>query len=376
MQLNPTDIQNIIVYKSLGKGSYGTVYPTIDDDIVVKVISLTTDIDFRSAATELAVLECIKDEYPYKLLGYGYTETKMYLVLPRCKPIPDNYDSFKLHTELRSCLQILHRKGIAHADISKNNVMLYQDKAILIDFSLSKFCIPTNDGDHVFTGLAYSESLIDPEFLPDSYNSIRCDLYALGMTLHHYGYYDTQKYLCKLDVRKPLAKRKFIEQNDNNTIQSYIRTVKYLYYNQSDNHYDIFNFITYYGKYIVMSRHEPVNCWLKMSLPMFIKSNCWKNNYSVPLVYRHSDYLCKLDMELSQDIYAHLYNKKYKHLPKLVHFNPYKYTLNDILRLNRNPFTLNSDDVAGIRSGGIKTCANIVDKENVKNDAANICSQI
>lgn len=355
MQLDPADIQDIIVNKPLGRGSYGVVYPTIDDDIVVKIIPLNNDADFRSAATELAVLECVKDKYPYRLLGYGYTESKMYLVLPRCKPIPEDHDPSKLHTELRSCLKILHEKGIAHADISKNNVMLYQNKAILIDFSLSKFCVPTNNNDYVFRGLAYSESLVDPEFLSDSYNSIRCDLYALGITLNDFGYYNTEKYTCKLDQRKPIALKKFVKRNTNNIIKSYLRTIKYLYYNHSDNHYEIFNYITYYGKYLTMSYHDPVNCWIKMSLPVFIKSKCWFNNYSLPLVYRHSEYLTRLDVELSLDIYTFLYNKKYKHLYKLVNFNPYKYTLKDILKINKNPFTLNYDDIAGIRSGGIRS---------------------
>lgn len=345
MELDPRDIKKIMLKSVIGTGSYGTVYSTLDPDIVVKVIALSTEIDFRSAITELVVLETIKDKYPYKLLGYGVSQTKIYLLLPRCKPVPKLYDPFKLHTELKKCLKILHQQGIAHGDIAYTNVMLFKDQAVFIHFSLSKFCLPTNDGDHVFKGIAYSNSLTDPEFVVSTRNSIRCDLYAFGLTLQHFGYYDVQKYLCPLSERQSLVRRRQPLTYQVSDDHDYNQLVSYLYHDDVPSHRDMFKTVSKYGKLLTMSEHDFVDGWLKMSLPVFVKSRCWTSENTFGLVYRHREYLTRLDIDVSHDIYAWLFNKKYRHLAKLVKFAPNNYSLIQVLKLDKNPFNITEDDL-------------------------------
>lgn len=143
------------------------------------------ELNYYSVLDHKCILKLIAYSYSFEN-GIGY-----YFVMEKGEDIFEAYKNNKIRIEeicsdLLSAILYINELGIGHFDIKEQNVVYHDGKAKLIDFGLSDRCYPYisyNRDYYCYGNIAYTESFRDPE-ISDEYNSIRADLYALGMTIY------------------------------------------------------------------------------------------------------------------------------------------------------------------------------------------------
>ncbi len=204
-------LDNFILGKLLGSGSYGAVYEVTDRNTgksyALKKIS-------KGEADELTQIEEIQSEIlllcqlhshcqPYLLCYEGYFEDthNIYILtesLKNYQPLTDLIDpeklghqaepSMELIINLVEGLTLLHAQGIAHRDIKPDNILTQGDHIKYIDFGLS--CGHANECEDGFKG---TPNYFAPEMHGlmsggsaelSLYDYQLFDVWALGATLY------------------------------------------------------------------------------------------------------------------------------------------------------------------------------------------------
>ena len=179
----------------LGSGSYGKIYEYKDK--VIKFVKgenngFLSEINILSRCNHCCIIPLIDYE-----ISIEDNEPVTSLLLPRGENILKALSQGKITLrnvlrDLLSAVAYLHEMRIIHGDIKPDNIIFYNNHAVLIDFGLSEVCqqIELDDISHRsvlvdgYFGIKFSIPFRDPEVL--SYpcvNLISNDLYSLGMTM-------------------------------------------------------------------------------------------------------------------------------------------------------------------------------------------------
>lgn len=143
------DIQKIMEQKPLGKGEFGATYD-FNDDTVVKVIkvlnkeheaSVLKEVKLHLNAQKLILPDdgfcCVPPIYfgPSKhIIG-----KQLYISfgMPRLNKFDMTQNKADINfTRIMNCCDLLVEKGYLHNDLHQGNIMMYQNKAVIIDLGL------------------------------------------------------------------------------------------------------------------------------------------------------------------------------------------------------------------------------------------------
>lgn len=183
----------------IGEGTYGLVMK--HKNVAVKYIdpdnhcSAIREINFYSLMNHPNIIE---------LLGWSLMGD-MTLAFPCGISVIDAIKEgkttlFDVARDLLSALTYLNTNGIAHCDIKPGNLVWleacdrFPARTVLIDLGIAKFAAyGTHDSttpiheitnkEYFIDGVSYADAYRDPEYFPKIYNSIRCELYAYGVTI-------------------------------------------------------------------------------------------------------------------------------------------------------------------------------------------------
>jgi len=202
--------------EEIGAGGMGIVYTAYDlltkQDVALKRLNIPSGyLQFSSMmseslsenvlmtlAHEFQILSSIRHPHIVSVLDYGFDlEQRPYFtmeLLSDARPLlvaSTDYttnDVIKRLIEILLALAYLHRRGVVHRDLKPDNVLIYEERAKVLDFGLavsSKYNITTLDSSSgTITHMA-------PEVLLGEDASFRSDLYAIGiiayemLTGHH-----------------------------------------------------------------------------------------------------------------------------------------------------------------------------------------------
>lgn len=174
----------------IGKGTYGEVFASANKLSIVKASDITEYPHFEAFIRELDFYSSFDHPCIFKISHFSYNEAneRSYFAMPKGMNIREAYKAKKITlrqiaSDLLDILKFLNNNAIAHCDLKPANVVYYDGKAYLIDYGLAKHCDSYQSGEIVFTGAAYTTGYRDPEVDFKSFNSIKCDLYALAKTL-------------------------------------------------------------------------------------------------------------------------------------------------------------------------------------------------
>ena len=139
------------------------------------------EIDFYSAHDHPCILKIID-------FSFDSFAKKTYFSIPKAQNIIDAYTKDlitlrQIASDLIDVLQFLHSDAVAHRNIKPANVVYFEGKACLINFGIARQCKHYQNDGLFFEGSAYTLGYRDPEVDFKTYNSIKCDLYALAKTL-------------------------------------------------------------------------------------------------------------------------------------------------------------------------------------------------
>lgn len=190
----------------IGAGGMGIVYTAYDlltkQDVALKRLNIPSEyLQFSSLmsrslpenvlmtlAHEFQILSSIRHPHIVSVLDYGFDlEQQPYFtmeLLSDARPLlvaSIDYtikDIIKRLIEILLALAYLHRRGVVHRDLKPDNVLIYNDRAKVLDFGLAvspKYNIDTFDSSSgTITHMA-------PEVLLGGEADSRSDLYAVGI---------------------------------------------------------------------------------------------------------------------------------------------------------------------------------------------------
>lgn len=159
----------------LGKGACGVVYRASynDEDVAVKLIS-------RQRHNEEGALIKL-GSHPNIIPYYGSYEKrgKIYLVFGLCKKIPDKMsikDAKQVGRHVLRAIRHCHRQGYRHGDVKRDNIMIHDNRYVLIDFG---YCTHEKDATGMGTLDYFAPELChrSPRLIMEN------DIWALGVVL-------------------------------------------------------------------------------------------------------------------------------------------------------------------------------------------------
>lgn len=185
------------IEEMLGSGAFGEVYSALDlstDDkrVAIKVFCKRglTSHDRKAIDKEVEIMSILQHEHIVTLDGIFYDTDKVGLVMPmlkgrtvigavRSKLVTENLaNSWSLC--LLKAISYMHSNGIYHRDIKAENVIVYKNKATLIDFGLSI------DKDDYLTSKCGTMSYMAPELITGKiYKPGPNDIWCFGV-LYYY----------------------------------------------------------------------------------------------------------------------------------------------------------------------------------------------
>lgn len=167
--------------KLIGQGTHGKVFRAIEtcsgQPVAIKEIT-------GRAIPEIDITCRIKSHYLLQAIWIFAFEAHIHLVFPlaladatRHEEINYVFDVDQMFFDVARGLWDLHQDGYHHFDIKPENILLFPDRAVLADFSLSKRTQPSDT-----IKVAYSERYRPPECDQDFEMSEKTEVYALGVT--------------------------------------------------------------------------------------------------------------------------------------------------------------------------------------------------
>jgi serine/threonine protein kinase len=100
-------------------------------------------------------------------------------------------ESKKILWQLSCALGFLHSRNIIHGDVKPSNVLVYEDRILLSDFSFASLSF--NESHRVYNKQAYTNFYRAPEVLSDVGYTFKADIYALGCTFYELIYNENFK---------------------------------------------------------------------------------------------------------------------------------------------------------------------------------------
>lgn len=129
-------------YKKISNGTHGEVYILTYFNAAVKVFN-----EQAVMMNELGIYELINKVYPDpeekglpRILGHGDN----YIIIPLYSRDMGHMESEKIYNDLAMSIYNLHSLGINHRDIKFHNVMIDNNRPILIDFGLASWWVVTS----------------------------------------------------------------------------------------------------------------------------------------------------------------------------------------------------------------------------------------
>lgn len=168
----------------LGDGSSGEVYASGKKYAVKKfknpqsINGLIRELNMYSVCIHPCIL---------KPLNWTIIKNIGYLAMHRGSNIHIAYQENKITMEeiisdTLSVISFMNSIGIAHRDIKPSNIVFHNQKAKIIDMGSASEGHFSEDSSYYFIDTAYTPPFIDPEYVPEQFNSISSEIYALGMT--------------------------------------------------------------------------------------------------------------------------------------------------------------------------------------------------
>ncbi len=205
VEITSTIINDYIIIKSLGSGSYGNVFLAYDNIknrlVAMKVIHLSdenTDKKYKSAMREVSIIKDIKHENIASIYEIIYDENNyIFIVMDfisgghilKKNPFGKGYEQLlekdvkKYMYDIVSGLHYLHSRKIIHKDIKPENILVDSNgKAKIVDFGISEI---VND-DCIINENSGTLMFCAPEMFRNNnaINGIKVDVWSLGITLY------------------------------------------------------------------------------------------------------------------------------------------------------------------------------------------------
>jgi hypothetical protein len=179
-------VDDLMIKDEIGSGVSGKIFSTNDKRYVIKkgkFEALLPEIDFLSQVEGDAVVKM----YGFKLETQPnyYRDDKFYLrtsiILDYGIPIKNYGGSMtqnRLIGSIVNAVAACRDIGLVHGDIKTDNIVVVNERPVLIDFGLSLW-----DMVGRYFGLAYTGTYRDPNFIIGTWNSVANETFALGKTV-------------------------------------------------------------------------------------------------------------------------------------------------------------------------------------------------
>ena len=194
-------INNYIIGKTIGKGSFGKVklakHILTNEKVAIKILeksAIKNDKDLKKINREIKILKQLNHPNVIKLYEIIETTNKYYLIMEYSAGgelfnyitenirIKEKEASFLFYQIIKG-LEEIHKNQICHRDLKPENILLSKNKKIIkiIDFGLSNF-ISKNT---LLTSKCGSPNYVPPEIIiKNEYNGIYIDIWCCGIILY------------------------------------------------------------------------------------------------------------------------------------------------------------------------------------------------
>lgn len=184
----------------LHHGSMSDVYLAFDElhqkDVAIKLVSNDQSESNLRLQSEIQALSTLSHNHILPILDQGECDLYRYMVMPYMKQGTlleriskgrlTEQEAGNILIQLTNALAFAHEHGIVHRDIKPSNILFDSDKDLhvyLADFGLAKAI--GKGSDLTQTGcLIGTPEYMAPELI-DKPESVRSDIYALGILLYH-----------------------------------------------------------------------------------------------------------------------------------------------------------------------------------------------
>jgi len=192
--------------KSIGKGSYATVYMGYDqakDDmkVAIKVIPMSMiaedDIVREQILREVQLLKKIESKHVVKMIHAVQTTNNLYLVLEYCEgnDLGKKLKEVGCFSEDEACFIIKQiakafvdlerfnvdqKQVLMHRDIKPANILFHEGKIKLADFGFAKAIDDADKDKRMKHTLLGTPNYMSPQLLNEDSYSAKCDVWAAG----------------------------------------------------------------------------------------------------------------------------------------------------------------------------------------------------
>jgi len=138
------------------------------------------------------ILKNIKNEYVSNYIEYNIIDKYIYFITEYIDGITlynhiknnnlNNNEIVLLFIDILKCLIFIHEKNILHCDIKPNNIIVKNDKPVIIDFDLAK--IPDNEEGYLSNNLFGTINYLSPESYDLRIYTKYSDIWSLGMMFY------------------------------------------------------------------------------------------------------------------------------------------------------------------------------------------------
>ncbi|TET32917.1 MAG: serine/threonine protein kinase [Planctomycetota bacterium] len=201
--IKPNLIEGYTLQKIIGKGGMGVVLKalqhSLDKTVAVKLLSpkFSSDSEYvKRFVREAKIAAKLNHSNIMQVLDTGHVDKHYYIVMEYIEGVSvaqllkergriEEREALRIAIKVTEALAAAQKQGLVHRDIKPENIMITESNEVkLCDMGLAKSTRSdaglTQEGS--FVGTPY---YIAPEQAKGGSVDIRCDIYALGMTLYH-----------------------------------------------------------------------------------------------------------------------------------------------------------------------------------------------